>query len=409
MQQSWKKNTAIFMTSQALSIFGSSLVQFAITWYITLKTQSGLYTTLMIVCGFVPTLFLAPFAGVWADRYDRKKLIMLADGGIALCTLVLAILFMLGYNAIWLLFVAAGIRALGSAVQSPCINAMLPDLVPEEQLTRVNGINGSLHSLITLISPMVSGALMGFASLETIFFIDVTTAAIAIGVMLVFLKLPKKVKAENQAAADYMGELKEGFRYILDQKFLRNIFVFCAVFYLLAAPTAFLTPLQTTRTFGGDVWRLTAVELTFSVGMLIGGLVIAAWGGFKNKVHTMTFAGVFMSVTVIGMGLPRYFWLYLVFMGLCGLAMPIFNTPAVVMLQERVDPNYMGRVFSVLTMLSSCLMPLGMLVFGPLADVVPIEWLLVITGVLLVVLTISLTLNKPLLQAGEPKMAAAQE
>ena len=401
MNQNWKKNTAIFMTSQAISILGSSLVQFAITWHITLTTQSGLYATLIIVCGFLPTFFLSPFAGVWADRYDRKWLIILADGGIAVCTLILALLFLGGYDAIWLLFAASGIRALGSAVQNPCVNAMLPDIVPEEHLTRVNSINGSLQSLIMLISPMISGALMGFTSLEKIFFIDVTTAAAAIAVMVLFFRLPKKEKTTEQVAnADYLRELKEGFAYISKHPYLRNFFIFCACFYILATPVAFLTPLQVTRVFGNEVWRLTAIELGFSVGMLIGGLIMTAWGGLKNRVHTMVLSGAFMAATTIGMGLPGYFWLYVGLMGLCGMVMPLFNTPSIVMLQEKVDSDYMGRIFGIMTMLSSSLMPLGMLIFGPVADIIPIEWLLLVTGALMLIMSFFLLFNKPLLKAG---------
>ena len=83
----WKRNTILFLTSQTLSLFGTSLVQYAILWYITLNTQSGVMMTIYIICGFLPTFFLSPFAGVWADRYNRKLLIMLSDSMIALSTL----------------------------------------------------------------------------------------------------------------------------------------------------------------------------------------------------------------------------------------------------------------------------------------------------------------------------------
>ena len=107
----WKKKTLLFMTSQAFSLFGSSLVSYAILWRITLDTQSGFMMTLYLLFGFLPTFFLSPFAGVWADRYDRKRLIMLADGLIAAATLVLAIFFLAGYQDLWLLFVIPLIRA----------------------------------------------------------------------------------------------------------------------------------------------------------------------------------------------------------------------------------------------------------------------------------------------------------
>ena len=165
MKQNWKKNIILFITSQTISLFGSSLVQYAIMWYITLETQSGVMMTIFIICGFLPTFFLSPFAGVWADRYNRKILILLSDSMIASVTLILAILFILGYKEIWLLFTISAIRALGSAVQMPAVGAFIPQMVPEDKLMKVNGTNSSIQAMIMLISPMASGALLTMASI----------------------------------------------------------------------------------------------------------------------------------------------------------------------------------------------------------------------------------------------------
>ncbi|NLG31992.1 MAG: MFS transporter, partial [Syntrophomonadaceae bacterium] len=173
MNTNWKKNIILFLASQTLSLFGSSLVQYAIMWYITLTTQSGIMMTIYIVCGLLPTFFLSPIAGVWADRYNRKTLIVLSDSVIAVSTLILAVLFLLGYNAIWLLFVASAIRAFGAGVQTPTVGAFLPQMVPQEQLTRVNAINSSIQSMVMLVSPMLSAALLSMATIEIIFFLDV--------------------------------------------------------------------------------------------------------------------------------------------------------------------------------------------------------------------------------------------
>ena len=159
---SWRKNIFAFMGGQAISLFGSSLVQYAISWYIMLSTGSGASTTISILCGFLPMLILTPFAGVWADRYDRKKLIIYADAGIAVSTLILAILFMSGYQQVWLLYAVSIVRSIGSAIQNPAVSAILPQLVPEEQLTKVNGYNSSVTSVINMLAPVLSGALMGF-------------------------------------------------------------------------------------------------------------------------------------------------------------------------------------------------------------------------------------------------------
>lgn len=404
VNEHWKRNIILFLSSQTVSLFGSMLVQYAIMWYVTLTTESGVMMTISIVCGFLPAFFLSPFAGVWADRYNRKMLIIMADSMIAISTLLLAILFFLGYDSLVLLFVMSAIRAIGAGIQTPAVGAILPQIVPEEQLTKVNGTNGSIQAFVMLLSPMLAGALLSVASIEVIFLIDVVTAAIAVFTLLLFLKIPLHAKAAQAQTTSYLSDLKLGYTYIKNHEFLKKFFVFFAFFFVLVAPAAFLTPLQVARTFGNAVWRLTAIEIAFALGMIAGGIIIASWGGFKNKMHTMTLATLMMAVCTVAFGLVPVFWAYLIFMGIVGISMPIFNTPSMVLLQEKVEGDYLGRVFGVLGMISSSMMPLGMLIFGPLSDVIKIEWLLIGTGILLFVQGFFLIGSKVLMEAGKPNM-----
>lgn len=399
MNYKWKKNTAIFLSSQAISILGSSLVQFAITSYITVQTKSGFYATIGILCAILPMFFLSPFAGVWADRYNRKNLIMIADGCIAACTLIVAILFFMGYESIWLLFGALIIRGMGSAVQSPCVSALLPDIVPGEHLTRVNGINGSLQALFSLASPVLGALLLSLVPLGVIFFVDIITAVIAIIIMLTAFVLPAKEKKEV-AAENYFLEMKEGVRYIFKNRYLVEFFVFCIVYFIMMAPAAFLTQVQVVRNYGEGYWHLSAIEVAFSVGMLIGGIGITLLGGLKNKMHTVALAASVMGMCTFAMGIPMPFILYMLFMGLFGVAMPVLNTPVMTMLQEKVDPQYRGRVFGIMTMINTSMMPLGMVIFGPMADIISIEALLLGTGIVTILVAILMTRAKELCRAG---------
>lgn len=403
-RENWVKNIILFLSSQTISLFGSSLVQYAIMWHITLTTESGLMMTLYIICGFIPTFILSPVAGVWADRYNRKILIMLSDGLIALATLILAILFLMGFDSIWLLFVMAAIRAFGTGIQTPAVGAILPQIVPKDKLTKVNGANGSIQAVIMFVSPMVSAALLAMASIEIIFFIDVITAAIGIVTLLVFVKISVHEKAAEKQTTSYFSDFKQGLQYINSHAFMKKFFLFFAFFFVLMAPAAFLTPLQVTRSFGDGVWRLTAIEIAFSIGMMAGGVIIASWGGFQNKIKTMTFASLIMGACTFALGIIPVFWIYLVFMALFGVAMPIFNTPTTVLLQEKIEEDYLGRVFGVMGMISTSMMPIGMLIFGPIADIIKIEWLLIGTGAFIIILAIFLGRNKVLIEAGEPAL-----
>ena len=158
MARGWQRNAALFLGSQLISLFGSALVQYAIMWHITLTTQSGAMMAVSVICGFLPQFLMSPFAGVWADRHDRKRLIVLADSGIALATLALALVFMSGRGRLWMLFATLAIRAIGSAVHSPAVSAFLPQIVPSDQLMRVNALNGS--------KPVTAGACVAMLALR---------------------------------------------------------------------------------------------------------------------------------------------------------------------------------------------------------------------------------------------------
>ena len=398
----WKRHTILFLASQNISLFGSMLVQYAIMWHITLTTQSGVMMTLSILCGFIPTLIISPFAGVWADRYNRKAVIILSDALIAITTLGMAVAFYIGMDEIWQLFVVLAIRSLGTGVQTPAVSALLPQIVPAERLTRVNGIQGSVQSLVNIISPMLSGALYTFSPMEHIFGIDVLTAAIAITILWRFLPIPIHQQARQKQEFTYFADIRDGIRYIHHHAFIKVLFIYCAFFFVLITPVAFLTPLQTARSYGRAVWRLTAIEVTFSGGMMLGGLLIAWWGGFANKMHSMIFSIIANSLLIIALGLTPPFWAYLALMATIGISLPLFNTPFTVMLQQKVDESYLGRVFSVFTMISSSMMPLAMLLFGPLADTIRVEWLLITTGLLMFAQGWLMLGNRPLVAEGLP-------
>ncbi len=408
MNEKYKKNIILFLASQTMTLFGSSLVQYAITWYITLETKSGIMMTISIICGFLPAFFISPFAGVWADRYNRKMLIILSDAMIAISTLVLAILFLMGYNALWLLFVISAVRSVGTGIQTPAVGAILPQLVPEDKLTKINAINTTIQSIVMLISPMLSGALLTITTIEVIYFIDVVTAAIAIFTLFMFVKVPTHLKASMKQTIRYFSDLKDGIIYIKTHKYIRNFFVFSAFFFFLASPVAFLTPLQVVRSFGSDVWRLTAIEMVFSIGMMAGGIIMTYWGGFKNKIHTMAVSNIILGICTFLLGIVPFFAMYLFFMGVFGIAISIFNVPSAVLLQEKVEANFLGRVFGVFTMISSSILPISMLLFGPLSDIVKIEWILIVTGVLISILSIFLLSNKDLIEAGKPVLKSEE-
>lgn len=404
MINDWKKNTVLFLSGQALSNFGSMVVQYAIMWHLIRSTQSGSIMAIYSLVGFLPMFLISPFSGVWADRLNRKYIINISDGSIALASLIVAVLLFRGYNNMGVLFTCAAVRSLGQGVQSPAVGAFIPQIVPPEQLTRINGIQASIQSLCMFAAPFISAALMSFAPLGTIFFLDVVTAGISIIILFFFVTVPKfeivNDETEDRKGIDYFRDLKEGLKYIRKHGFILRLIVLVAVFSILSAPIAFLTPLQAARNFGDEVWRLSLVEVSFSVGMVLGGILIGFWGGFKNKIYTMALAGFLFGIEAVGLGVTPHFWIYLVIMGLSGITAPFYNTPSMVLLQSKVNPEYMGRVLSVFSMAGSVMMPIGMLLFGPLADIISIDTILIITGAMLFLMVIPFLTSKQLREAG---------
>lgn len=401
----WLRRIVMFMTGQTVSLFGSMLVQYAVFWYITLEYQRGDMMTLAAVFGFLPQAIVSIFGGVWADRYNRKALIMVADGAIAVTTLVLALLMLSGYSGVWLIFATLAIRSAGAGVQTPAVSALVPQIVPTRHLMRVNGINGSIQSAMALIAPAAAAALYAWAAsasgsstlaLVPIFFIDVVTAALGIG-LLALVHVPTLRRGAEQPAG-YFADLVDGARYIVRHAFVRWVlFVFAVIFVLMVAPSN-LTPLMLVRSFPGateaqDVANMGILEVSFSVGMLLGGLVIAAWGGGKHRIRLIACSSLLFGALSIAMGLAPNVIVFFALMFLVGLAVPFFSTPSMTLLQETVEPERQGRVFGFVGIVTAVAMPLGMVIFGPLADVVAVESLLIVAGVVsIVVVALALVL-----------------
>jgi DHA3 family macrolide efflux protein-like MFS transporter len=397
----WKINTLLFLGGQNISLFGSALVQYAITWHITLETGSGMMLTAFVVIGFLPAFFVSPFAGVWADRFNRKYLINMADAAIAIATLIVALCFMAGYNKIWLLLACAGIRSMGQGVQTPAVNAFIPMIVPQEHYARVNGINTTIQSFGNLLAPMLAGAVLSFMSITAVFFIDIVTAVIGISIVFFFVRVPEQETHEEHSGINYFRDIKEGLRYIRNQGWLVGLIVVSTIFFLFIAPLAFLTNLKVVRDYGNEVWRLTAHELAFSIGMVSGGLLMSVWGGFKNRSYSMGMGNMLIGLGTVAIGFVPQFWAYVILMGIVGLVFPMFNVAEMSLLQEKVDQAFMGRVFSVFGMLSSVLFPVSMLVFGPLSDVVNLNTLIVLSGLVMITLGLPFFVNKTMREAGK--------
>lgn len=378
----WKKQIALFLVSQNISVFGSSLVGFSIIWYITLQTSSSVWVTISTMATLVPQVLISLWAGVLADRCSRKFIIMAADGFTALATLAAFIAFQTGYDSLPFLIFVSFLRSLGGGFQGPAVSAMYPNIVPQDQLVRINGINQTVSSILLLISPAAGGLILGTVGIKWTFLVDIVTALAAILIMS-RLKAPQQDKKDGAGKTSIGSELKSGICYTWRHPLLRTFLICYGVTFILFTPASFLSPLMVARTFGDEVWRLTANEMLWTIGSLLGGAYVALRGDFKNKVTALSVSlsgfGIFFAL----MACSRSFWLFLLLDCICGMFLPILMTAQTVLIQNNTDPVYMGRVFSLLQFVSQGVMPVAMLCFGPLGDRVNIQYIIIVCGLLL--------------------------
>ena len=380
LQSNWRMRIIAFFTSQCITLFGSQIVQMAIVWYVTLQTNSGAWVAAFSVCSYLPQFFVSFIGGVWADRYNRKYLIIGADALIAAVTLAMMLIMpRIKEESVLLaaLLIMSIIRSAGSGIQNPAVNAVIPQLVPEEHFMRYNGINATMQSVVQFGAPAAAAVVLSISTLRTTLLIDIITAVIGISVFC-FIRFPKqKVLREKPAILEDVGI---GIRYAYSRMTVRKTLVIYGLFVFLTVPAGYLSGLLVSRNFGDTYWYLTAVELIGFGGMMLGGLLMSIWGGFKSRRLTLVAGLVMFGTMAIGMGVSRHFILYLVLMALYGIALTTVQTTITTMLQENSETSMQGRVFGLMSSLYSSSYPIGMVLFGPLADFIPLQGIMIFSG-----------------------------
>jgi DHA3 family macrolide efflux protein-like MFS transporter len=398
----WRRNVALFLTGQTVSLFGSMIVQFAVMWYVTLETRSGLAVALYAIAGFAPQGVVSIFGGVLADRINRRRLVMAADAGIAAATLMLALLMMNGITDLWLILLAVGVRSLGAGVQTPSVQAMIPQIVPPDQLMRVNGVFQTIQSIMALAAPAAAAAIYAAAGIVPVFFLDVVTAVIGIG-FLARVSVPTLTRVA-QATTSYRQDLVEGMRYIWSRGIVRWLMGVFAIMFVLTGAPGFITPLLIARSFGSEKWMLAVLQIAFTVGMMLGGVLVATILAKRSRIGLILFATYGFAIFITLLGVAPNLWVFYGFMFTIGLLVPLFSTPFTTLIQETVEPEKHGRVFSYVAIVMALGNPIGMAVFGPLADVISVESLLIATGAVgVAVMTIAI-----MLASGRAAVAAAR-
>ncbi len=378
----WVARLSIIMTGQAISLLGSGLVQFSIIWWLTSKTGSAVVLSLSTIMGLLPMILLSPFAGVAADRFNRKEVMILADGFIALVTLIMSIFLTFGYQKVWMIYILLFLRSAGSAFHQPAFESAMPLIAPKEQLVRVAAITQMLRSGINLVAPMLGIFLIEILPLQTILLFDVVSASLAI-LSLAAIQMPDLLSAlsdHHATVKGYLSDFMTGMRYVYRWKGLLVLIIVFGLSNFLLAPMLSMMPLIISEHFHGSAREYGFFEMAFAVGILIGGLALSVWGGFKRKIISINIAQVICGLILASIVLvpPQRFYLVLLATATCGITSAFINSPATAIFQSNVAKEMQGRVMSIVTMVCMLSMPLSLAIAGPLAGIVglmPIIWI----------------------------------
>ncbi len=382
----WAARYFTLWTGQALSLLGSQLVQFSIIWYLTQTTNSATTLAIASMMGLLPQVLLSPFIGTWVDRGNRRFILIVSDSIIATATIALAILFAFGMVQVWHIYLALFIRAVAGGFHQSAWGASAVLLVPKEQLARVQGFNQALNGGLAIFSAPMGAFLLSILPIQGILAIDFTTALIAVSIVF-FAHIPQPESSEKQPST-FWQDFTEGFRYIIAWRGLVILLVLVMVINFFFSAIEPLTPILITNHFKGGVSDLGLWLSLFSLGIILGGLILGVWGGFKRKVVTAQIGLVIMGLATLAIGIlpAELFWAGFVINAVFGLMQPIVNGSYGATLQAVIAPEMQGRVFSFIFSAAMLVSPLALIIAGPFADRYGVQPWLQIAGVSCIVM-----------------------
>ena len=372
INSAWKKPFFAFWISQAFSLFGSTLVQFALVWWLTKTTGSASILATATAIAILPEIVVSPFAGAIVDRTNRKTIMMISDSLIAIATIILAVMFYFGIVQIWHIYVLMFIRAIGGAFHFPAEHASVSLMVPGEQLSRIAGLNQALRGSVNIVAPPLGALLLEWLDVQGTLSVDFVTAFFAVAILF-FIRIPQPETDPKKATLTFKSLLVDmlgGLRYILNWKGLVALIVIAMGFKIALSPAFSLLPLLVSKHFNGEAGQYALVESVAGIGVVVGGVLLGIWGGFKKKIWTiwcsLTAIGIcFILISFLG---SNQFTTFIVMIFALSFMVPFIDGPFLAILQASVTPEFQGRVLTMTTSLLWLTTPIGLAIAGPVSD-----------------------------------------
>jgi DHA3 family macrolide efflux protein-like MFS transporter len=391
----WKARFFTIWGGQGFSIVGSQLVQFALIWYLTVDTGSATVLATAAMIGTLPQVILGPFVGTLVDRWNRRKIMLLADSIISVFTLLLVYQFAINTVAVWHIYFVMFVRSLAGSFHSNAMSASTSLMVPIEHLTRIQGLNQMLNGGLNVVSAPLGALLLGILPIQGVLLIDVGTALLAI-LPLCFIQVPQpertaKGKGTEGAKVTVWQDFQAGLRYFLGWPGLLLVGLMTIGINFTIIPGFSLLPLMVKEYFGGNAVHLGWVEAAMGVGMIAGGALLGVWGGFKQKMLTSMLGLMGMGAGTLMMAIapPSGFWMAVAAALCVGIMTPITMGPFYAVIQSVVEPDMQARIITLLSSIGGGMAPIGLMIAGPVADLTGIQTWFFLGGSLCVVMSIA--------------------
>ena len=377
----WKRVFAIIWTGQFLSILTSSIVNFAIVLWLSLETGSAEVLAFATMAALLPQSVLGLFTGIFIDRWKRKRVMIMADSFIAFCTLILAVLFYFDLAKISHIYVLLALRSVGSAFHMPAMQASVPLLAPKSELMRIAGINQVIQSVCNIAGPALAGLFITMMKMTNILLLDVAGAAFAC-LSLCFVFIPDPSHEERNSELHLWREAKEAIMEVRNQYGLSWLFLLSILATFVIMPVSVLFPLMTLNHFAGNAFQVSLVEVSWGGGALLAGALLGLKKYRWNGILLINGMYIALGLTFLFSGLlpvSGFIW-FAVLTALGGVCGSLYFATFTTVIQSRIDPGVMGRVFSFYMSFSMLPSMIGLLSTGFLADSIGLGNTFIISG-----------------------------
>ncbi|TFF90952.1 MAG: MFS transporter [Promethearchaeota archaeon] len=380
-----------FWSGQLSSLFGSTVINFVLLWWITIVTNSPVIISLGFFLNFLPLVIFQPIAGVCADRFSKKKIIFIADSFQAGLTFILVLSFMMNFYSVGLVIIMNGLRGIGQAFHQPTVNSVIPSMVPEDKLSRINGINFLFAGMIQIVGSVTAGILwsiFGAQNISLMLSIDVITYFIML-IPLAIITIPSMREVSIENPTSFADDFREGISIVMKIPGLIILIVFCMFLNFLITPVNTLLSYFIHNIHGGDSTIYAVLGAIVNGGMIVGALFASIKKKWNNKARWLFVGTAAALVNMIFFSIaPTGVFLWIMIGGfMFALFMPLINTLYMTILQTAVPNDKYGRIVSIDSALSSIISPIGILISGPLGAFFGVANLFIYCAILGIILT----------------------